>query len=105
MSPSRKVKYSDIDAAVLAQMPKTGRLNIKSAVSGDGCIYCTVCGQMLRDKNRTGTPLKDFQNYRTKAIKDLEWTPPNDQAAWVHCAICEPCNRRYFELEEWKGTV
>lgn len=105
MTPNRRVRYSDIDAAVLAQMPKTGRLNKQSAQTGDGKIYCTVCGQQLRGKDRSGNPGKDFQNYRSKAVKDLKWDPPNDPEAWVHCAVCEPCNRIYFELDEWKGTT
>lgn len=104
MPPHRRVKYADIDAAVLAQMPITGRLNRRAQQSGEGIRVCTVCGQQLRVKADRDRPGKDHQDYRFKAIKDIAWDP-SDPKAWVACEICEPCNRTYFELDTWKGAT
>ena len=113
MTAKKGMGIGDVDQSVKHAIAAQAVLNFKTKLAGSLEVYCCACRQPLA-KKAGGKALVDYQNWRWKLV-DLRWKFTYDEIAalclpttsnfFIAGAVCEPCNRTYFEHEKWMGKV
>lgn len=109
MTKNKGVGIKDVDSAVKRAIVAQAELNEAAKKQGSLEMFCCCCRSQLRGKTGGKSGI-DFQNYRLKYVDRLwKYTKAELSAAskprYLIGAVCEPCNRKYFEKGVWKGPT